>query len=516
MTRRPAALAGWLPLAVGCAAPDPTASDTATGTATASLISRAAQRGVTGARLPELAPVAVCARSLIGWDMLRAISIVVLGCACGDVVNKTVDGPPNGGDEATLMVSRTGTGTGTVASRGGEIQCGGTCEATVAVGTSIMLTATQDATATFVGWSGACSGTGDCTVSVDAHVTVTAEFTLNGLTVVPAGTGRGVVTSTPDGITCGMDCNEVYPNGTMVTLDARPSGGSTFDGWEGPCTGTGDCIVTTLAAQTVTARFTCGGSTTFTFTGSAQSFVPPPCATTLVIDASGAQGGNGGGLGAHAVGTFAADGAVGILVGGQGGQGVPGSPNTNGGGGGGSFVFKSATDANPLLAAGGGGGKSQIAGVQDGGPGAALPTNSTGGAGNAAGGAATIGGAGGTQTGAPGSPGTGGGGSGWIGNGVAGTVAAQGGGGRSPRNGGSGGVAGTGGAAGGFGGGGGSAGSVGASGGGGGFAGGGGGNGFNNSAWGSGGGGGSFNGGANQTNAAAARVGNGIVIVTWQ
>lgn len=444
---------------------------------------------------------------------LLALGFVVVAAACGEVVTATDAGGPV---DVTLTVSRTGTGVGTVTSAGGEIQCGATCSATVAPGTSLVLTATPDSTSTFVGWSGACSGTAPCTVSIDAATTVSAEFVRNGLTIVAAGTGVGRVLSTPDGIDCGADCSEVYPNDSMVTLTAQPAAGSSFTGWAGACTGTGECVLTTLGTQTVTATFTCGGSTTFSFTGAVQTFTPASCATSLTIDASGAQGGNGGGLGAQIVGTFAPDGALTVLVGGQGAQGIPGSTNTNGSGGGGSFVYKAVTDANPWIAAGGGGGKSQIAGVQDGGPGGTTPTSSTGGAGNALGGGATLGGAGGTQTGAPGSPGTGGGGAGWIGDGAAGTVASQGGGGRSPRNFAAGGAAGVGGATGGFGGGGGSAGNIGASGGGGGYAGGGGGNGFNNAAWGSGGGGGSFNAGVTPTNTAGVRAGNGVVIITWQ
>ena len=42
------------------------------------------------------------------------------------------------------------------------------------------------------------------------------------LVVTKAGTGTGTVTSAPAGISCGADCNELYPVGTMVTLTAAP------------------------------------------------------------------------------------------------------------------------------------------------------------------------------------------------------------------------------------------------------------------------------------------------------
>jgi len=76
------------------------------------------------------------------------------------------------------------------------------------------------------------------------------------LTVGLAGTGGGTVASSPAGITCGSDCTEGYPQGTVVTLTATPSTGSTFTGWSGSCSGTGSCVVTMDAAKSVTATFT--------------------------------------------------------------------------------------------------------------------------------------------------------------------------------------------------------------------------------------------------------------------
>ena len=58
------------------------------------------------------------------------------------------------------------------------------------------------------------------------------------LTVTPAGTGAGVVSSSPAGISCGADCTESYASGTVVTLTASAEAGSEFAGWSGACTGT--------------------------------------------------------------------------------------------------------------------------------------------------------------------------------------------------------------------------------------------------------------------------------------
>lgn len=70
-----------------------------------------------------------------------------------------------------------------------------------------------------------------------------------------AGTGSGTITSSPAGITCGADCSESYPSGTMVSLSAASASGSTFSGWSGACAGTGSCTVTMNAAKSVTATF---------------------------------------------------------------------------------------------------------------------------------------------------------------------------------------------------------------------------------------------------------------------
>src|SRR3989338_7356019 len=51
------------------------------------------------------------------------------------------------------------------------------------------------------------------------------------LSVTKSGTGLGTVTSSPEGIDCGLDCSENYNSGTVVTLSASASSGSTFTGW---------------------------------------------------------------------------------------------------------------------------------------------------------------------------------------------------------------------------------------------------------------------------------------------
>ncbi len=157
-----------------------------------------------------------------------------------------------------LTVAKAGTGGGSVISAPPGIDCGSSCAASPARGSTVTLTATPDATSTLDGWSGDCSGTGECTVAMDDARSVTATFTriTHQLAVIRAGTGGGTVTSDPVGIDCGATCAAAFDAGTAVTLTATPDATSTFQGWSGACTGTGPCTVTVGAAASVTATFT--------------------------------------------------------------------------------------------------------------------------------------------------------------------------------------------------------------------------------------------------------------------
>lgn len=92
-------------------------------------------------------------------------------------------------------------------------------------------------------------------MSVSQNVWPVRSTTTYNLTVTKTGNGTGTVTSSPAGINCGSDCSGTYNQNALVTLTATPDAGSTFDGWSGACTGTGQCTVTMDTAKDVAATF---------------------------------------------------------------------------------------------------------------------------------------------------------------------------------------------------------------------------------------------------------------------
>jgi len=106
-------------------------------------------------------------------------------------------------------------------------------------GTSVPLTATASPGHRFTGWSQTCSGVGACTKLMTANHSVTAtfkpEFALTVTRTGNAGTSSGTITSSPAGVSCGTNCDEIYLGGTVVTLTrSAPTAGRTFR-WGGDC-----------------------------------------------------------------------------------------------------------------------------------------------------------------------------------------------------------------------------------------------------------------------------------------
>jgi len=114
--------------------------------------------------------------------LFLALSTTLLLAGCRGVV----DGPTS----YQLTVTAPPSGAGTIASSPAGISCPGTCTATFASGTVVMLTASPAGNYTFGGWSGACSGTNSCSLTMTAAESVTANFNAGyGLAVSTTGSG---------------------------------------------------------------------------------------------------------------------------------------------------------------------------------------------------------------------------------------------------------------------------------------------------------------------------------------
>ena len=187
---------------------------------------------------------------------------------------------PEPGENFTLTVAVAGSGSGTVVSDPVGIDCGANCTRLFPAGAVVMLTPTSASGSMFAGWS----GDADCAdgqVTMDADRSCTATFNessapLVTLVVRKVGDGSGTVTSSPGGISCGADCTEDYPQGSVVSLTASASAGSSFAGWSGApdCS---DGEVTMSAARTCTATFD-------------ESSEPTPTRTLTVLKAGTGSG----------------------------------------------------------------------------------------------------------------------------------------------------------------------------------------------------------------------------------
>ncbi len=79
-----------------------------------------------------------------------------------------------------LLVSLTGSGTGSITGTTGGIPCSESCFALVERGTEVVLNAAPGSGSYLRTWAGACTGTGECRFTLTDDATVTALFTPNG------------------------------------------------------------------------------------------------------------------------------------------------------------------------------------------------------------------------------------------------------------------------------------------------------------------------------------------------
>ena len=182
-----------------------------------------------------------------------------LGCPGGhtgmryDTFIATV--PIASGNSSPLTVNKSGSGT--ITSSDGYINCGNTCWYNYNNGTQVSLTATASQGYTFGGWAGCDTVQNNtCTVNMNYARSVSATFAANGNVLTVTTVGQGTVTSGDGYVNCGIACSHSYNSGTQVTLTATASTGYTFSSWGGcDSVQSNTCTVTMNSARTVAATF---------------------------------------------------------------------------------------------------------------------------------------------------------------------------------------------------------------------------------------------------------------------
>jgi len=139
-----------------------------------------------------------------------------------------------GGSFDNLVISKSGTGVGTVTSSDGKINCGSDCTETYPGSTEVTLTAAAASGSTFACWSGGgCSGTGQCVTTVTGNVTVNAVFNTCPAPDLTAPDGATI----PKPAFSWTKANDVAWYNIMVWSEAR--GGIVASSWFGPTTCSG-------------------------------------------------------------------------------------------------------------------------------------------------------------------------------------------------------------------------------------------------------------------------------------
>ncbi|HEY0777059.1 MAG TPA: hypothetical protein VGD56_03745 [Gemmatirosa sp.] len=140
------------------------------------------------------------------------------------------------------------------------------CTPSVRFGSTVTLVAAADSASTFAGWGGNCAGSGtasSCTVTLTQARTVTAAFQRRTAVVTLALSGSAAGSVLQHGVAvCTLPsgggstrCALTLPVDAAVAFSAQPSGGAQFQGWGGPCSGTGSCSFTVTGSTTLGATF---------------------------------------------------------------------------------------------------------------------------------------------------------------------------------------------------------------------------------------------------------------------
>lgn len=120
----------------------------------------------------------------------------------------------------SLVITKTGDGSGSIISNPPGIDCGNNCNEDFVSGTTITLSAIPSADSSFTGWSGGCSGVGECVITTNNNISVGVAFSLLTPASPPSGVNHIVISE----IMVGMEDNADYEfielyNPTSATID---------------------------------------------------------------------------------------------------------------------------------------------------------------------------------------------------------------------------------------------------------------------------------------------------------
>jgi sugar lactone lactonase YvrE len=259
----------------------------------------------------SLAPAASCVEDFYAFPpSLGAINSTAL--AIDNSLNSNPDGSQqitlNGvsvGPAVSVSVTGAGAGSGSVQSNPTGLNCSlvggtasGSCSANYPTGLQVSFEEIPTGGSTFTGWSNACASAGTsqfCTITITGPTTVTANFAVapppvDTIAVTLLGNGGGTVTDNSTGINCTLSngqstgtCNFNYPVGSLLTLTAIPTAGSTFVGWSYPCSGSSlTCTFTVNNTYDVGATFAQQNFGPINVCPQGQT-TPAPCSKSLPV-----------------------------------------------------------------------------------------------------------------------------------------------------------------------------------------------------------------------------------------
>lgn len=160
--------------------------------------------------------------------------------ACSGTGNCSVTMNSDQSVGATFTASQSSTYTLTLSASNGQLTASPAPPAGgYAKGATVTVTAKADNGFEFSGWTGACSGTSACSVTMNSNLSVGATFKAASVVAkhaINAQADHGTLVFDPAG--------PEFAEGSTVKVTAKPDEGYRFTGWQGACSGTGECSLT--------------------------------------------------------------------------------------------------------------------------------------------------------------------------------------------------------------------------------------------------------------------------------